>query len=230
MFTSLKFQESPKLFWKERLLGTSLFLWLNRKTIHINYPSTTNINSEALLRSRGENLIVFEKLLDSSFCVHRYNGKEWSLEKFYGYPVLENYFSDELSAKMSTIKRVLEDNIDQCILKQRCLHGDFTHFNALITENKEVLYIDDENLTEGKSVYFDFIHFIVYLIQGISRTTALSKKQKVFHIHQVITLFNALNRKYFSSTINPKEIRAELHSSPGIQPETFEKILSFFDL
>lgn len=230
MFTSLKFQESPKLFWKERLLGSSLFLRLNRKTIYIDYPSDTIANSEAIMRFRGENLIVFEKLLDSSFRVHRYNGKEWSLEKFYGYPVLENYFSDELSAKISVIKRVLEDNINQCILKQRCLHGDFTHFNALITENEDVLYIDDENLTQGKPIYFDFIHFIVYLIQGVLRTTVLSKKQKVDHINQIIMLFNVLNREYFSSTINKEEIRAELQSAPGIQSDTFEELLSFFDL
>lgn len=229
IFTTLKFQESPKVYWLERLLGKSIFLFLNKRTIELKTPPKLKNNAQVVIRLRGEEVILFEQAEPDTIKVFRNKEGAWLEEQFYGYPVIEKYTQEELNLKFEKVESILVDNITKCLSNGKCMHGDFTHFNALISSSNVACYIDDDNETASKSVHYDFIHFMVYLVQGIYRTTSLRNNQKKQEIQRLINLFFNLNKTYFNSTIKAVDLERELAQAPGIQPDTFEEVLSFFN-
>lgn len=227
IFNALRFQESPKRFWKERLLGGLFFAFNKFNTIEIEVPLVDK-SSDTVLRLRKGNFIIFELDRDQIIrCVHRFKDGKWTKESFLGYPLIEEYSIKELNAKFDLVISTLKDCMQICLEKHTCFHGDLTQFNVLLSDDNQIIYIDKKNSKNNKSIYYDSVYFIVYLSQSIFRTSELSKHEKESYILQLSESFKSLCLKNFDKAFNHEELEKEVFDSNGINSQTLREVLNY---
>ena len=174
LFLALSIQISPKNGFLLQLRKTKLghflsyFLpsskikcfFLENKSIKIGYKS----NGKILLFGFDENENPVE--------VYKQNANGfWNATSFLGYSIIEEYTKKEYFLKREFIKTALEKRW-QALEKGEDLHGDFTHFNILLSADKKVAFIDDKKVVNSK--LFDHFYFYSYYVQCLERSKIIS--------------------------------------------------------
>ncbi len=174
LFKALSHQISPKegLLLRFRKTNFGHFLGKFKKSDVIKVKVPKNINLKIGYKN-NEKIIFFEfDKNDAPIKVFKKNKTNLFEESdFIGYSLIENYTKEEYFKKRSFIKLALEKRWQE-ILDNKKLHGDFTHFNILLSEEKHLHYIDDKR-TEN-SILFDHFYFYSYYSQCLERCKTLS--------------------------------------------------------
>ena len=175
LFLALSLQVSPK----------NGFLLQLRKSKLGHYLSSFLLSSKTTITSlKSENIkigyINNHKLLLFTFdnnnnpdSVFKKNADGlWLSTPFVGYSVIEEYTKKEYFKKKKFIKLALEKRWQE-LEKGNNLHGDFTHFNILLSYNNKLTVIDENKCENSK--LFDHFYFYSYFIQCLEKCKTISK-------------------------------------------------------
>jgi hypothetical protein len=176
LFNSLSTQISPKNGFLQRLrkskFGHFLSNLLTSNKIEISFLDSKNVkigyknNSKVVLFGFDEENNPVE--------VYKKNGKGlWDKTSFLGYTLIEKYTKEEYFNKRESIAIALKKRWKE-ILSGKDLHGDFTHFNILLSPNNIPKFIDDNTCENSK--LFDHFYFYSYYLQSLKRCKTISKK------------------------------------------------------
>lgn len=176
LFKALSYQISPK----------EGFLLRFRKTIFGHYLSKLNKKDKIKIKvlenknlkigyKNNEKSIFFEfDKNERPIKVLKKNGDGLFTESdFLGYSLIENYTKNEYFKKRSFIILALEKRWQE-ILDNKILHGDFTHFNILLSKDKTIHYIDERKV--NNSILFDHFYFYSYYIQCLEKCKTIPYK------------------------------------------------------
>lgn len=184
VFQSLYIQISPNntflLRLRKTFLGHCLYVvFSNKRKISIQIP----IKGIELVYINHKKQVLFE-FGNTGLPLNVYKGKKeessWDKYDYLGLPLIIEYSKKEFHKKWEYI---------QCALEQRWkmlkrgksfnmnqLHGDFTHFNILISNEKHLIEIDQKIISN--SILFDHFYFYAYLSQCLSLCSTLSKTDR----------------------------------------------------
>ena len=135
----------------------------------------SNEDTEYIGIVKNLRIILFEMKGDLPICVWRNTNSDWVKEKFLGYQLISEYSIKEFDSKYELIEEAL--NIHWLNLKNgKDIHGDFTHFNILIDEKRDISFIDKK--THINSKLYDFFYFYSYLKQCLDKCLTLSRQDE----------------------------------------------------
>lgn len=174
LFKALSLQVSPKEGVLLRIRKTNLghqLSTLNKKNIVSLYvPENKNLK---LGYNNNNKIIFFEfdkndtpiKILKSN------NSLVFEEFNFLGYSIIEGYTKSEYFNKRNYIKKALEKRWKE-INQNEILHGDFTHFNVLLSQENELCFIDAKKV--DNSILFDHFYFYSYFVQCLEKCQTIS--------------------------------------------------------
>ncbi|PQJ79045.1 hypothetical protein [Polaribacter porphyrae] len=185
LFKALSLQVSAKegilLRFRKTNLGHYLSTLLDKTKLKFQLPEVTNIH----LGYKSGNKVVF-------FCFDEHENPIKVLQKipeedfiehnFLGYSIIEKYSKNEYLKKRVFLKSALKKRWQE-LKDNKKVHGDFTHFNILVSSRKEISFIDDKKVTN--SILFDFFYFYSYYLQCL-------QKCKTINEQDVLTIKNDL--------------------------------------
>jgi len=118
---------------------------------------------------------------------------------FFGYPVyIDNV--KEFKQNYKTIETFLINHYNELKNKKRLLHGNMTHLNILIKNDK--ISLIDENIICNTSIITDHFYFYAYLIEFI-------EKHKPLDSETLLVVKRNLSKLYFK-LFNKLDITSEL--------------------
>lgn len=181
LFSSLSIQMSPKNGFLQRIrktkFGHYLSEFLTQNTISISSLNTPNF---CIGYKNGPKLLLFDFDKENNPTAVYKKGTlgNWEKSTFLGYTLIEKYTKQEYFSKREQIAIVLKRRWEE-ILNGEGLHGDFTHFNVLISAEDKIVFIDANSCENSK--LFDHFYFYSYYVQCLERCNTISKKD-VFEI------------------------------------------------
>ena len=174
LFKALSLQISPKegalLRLRKTNFGHQLSTFNKKDNITLTIPDNRNLK----IGYKNNGKIIFFELDKNNIptkIVKINSDKEFEESSFLGYSIIENYTKKEYFSKRDFIKKALEKRWQE-ILDNKNLHGDFTHFNVLLSQEKKLYFIDNKNIEN--SVLFDHFYFYSYYMQCLERCKTLS--------------------------------------------------------
>lgn len=177
LFKALSLQISPKEGFLLRFRKTNFGHYLgklNRKDIlKIKLPENKNLK----IGYKNNNKIIFFEFdkNDNPINILKKNESEvFEESKFLGYSIIESYTKKEYFKKRNFIKQALEKRRQETS-ESKILHGDFTHFNVLLSQENNIYFIDDKKVEN--SVLFDHFYFYSYYIQCLERCQTISNDE-----------------------------------------------------
>lgn len=138
-------------------------------TINIDTPK----NSDFVGLVKDKRILLVEIRNSEPIKIWRVNNEGWRSETFKGFPLIEQYTIAEFDKKYAIIEEVLKNHWVRIKSNSISIHGDFTHFNVLISSNNEVNIIDEKPIEN--SALFDHFYFYAYLRQCIEKCSTLSR-------------------------------------------------------
>ena len=181
LFKALSIQISPKEGFLLRLRKTQLGHYLSKfdksDLLIIKLPIHKNLK----IGYQNNNKIIFFEFdnNDKPIKVLKVNHtKNYEEFEFLGYSIIENYCKKEYYNKRRFIKLALEKRWQE-ILENNFLHGDFTHFNVLLSEQNTIHFIDAKKVKN--SILFDHFYFYSYYVQCLERCQTISSND-IFEI------------------------------------------------
>ena len=184
IFQSLIIQISPNNTFLLRLRRTILGHWLY-VIFTFNRKISTMIPKEGieLAYINHEKQVLFE-FNNIDLPVKVYKGKRdesnWNKNDYFGLPLITEYSKKEFNKKWELIQSALEQRWKMLMtgnpFNKYELHGDFTHFNILISNDNLLIEIDQKEITN--SILFDHFYFYAYLCQCLSLCSTLSKTDR----------------------------------------------------
>ena len=177
LFKALSLQISPKegflLRFRKTNFGHQLGKLNKNDILKIEVPQNKNIK----IGYKNNNKIIFFEFdkNDNPIKILKKNESETFTEfEFLGYSIIENYTKKEYHKKRSFIKQALEKRWQE-ITESKILHGDFTHFNVLLSQENKIHFIDAKKVEN--SVLFDHFYFYSYFIQCLEKCQTISTKE-----------------------------------------------------
>lgn len=174
LFKALSLQISPKegtlLRFRKTNFGHQLSTLNKKDNITLTIPENRNLK----IGYKNNDKIIFFELDKNDIptkIVKSNSAEEFEESSFLGFSIIENYTKKEYFSKRDFIKKALEKRWQE-ITESKILHGDFTHFNVLISKENKLHFIDNKNIEN--SVLFDHFYFYSYFIQCLERCQTTS--------------------------------------------------------
>jgi len=176
LFSNLSAQVSPKNGFLQRVRKTKwghyLSCLLTSNSIDISFLEKKNVK----IGYKNNQKIVLFGFDEKQQPVDVYKkSKEsiWEKTPFLGYTLIEEYTKKEYFKKREFIEIALKKRWEE-ILSGESLHGDFTHFNILVSSGEKTSFIDASKCENSK--LYDHFYFYSYYTQCLERCRTVSKK------------------------------------------------------
>lgn len=227
LFLALSLQISPKngflLQLRKSKFGhfLSCFLPSSKTTMTI----LENKNIKIGYKNNGKTLLFGFDKNETPVEVYKQNLKgTWEKTPFLGYSIIEEYTKKEYFLKRKFIKSALEKRWQE-LEKGEELHGDFTHFNILLSADNKLTFIDEKKVLNSK--IFDHFYFYSYYMQCLERCKTISENDvleiKTDLQNLIKTICKVNNKSKFITDLNIKY-------AVGLQSQNREKsVLEFTD-
>lgn len=183
LFKALSFQISPKegvlLRFRKTVIGHFLSALNQKNSIVLKIPKNRNLK----LAYQNNNKTIFFEFDSSDNPVNVLSENEvgvFEKSNFSGYSLIENYTKKEYFQKRVFIKKALEKRWNE-IMQFKILHGDFTHFNILLSKEHKLHFIDSKKVQN--SILFDHFYFYSYYVQCLEKCQTISAR----HVSEIIT-------------------------------------------
>lgn len=176
LFKSLSLQISPKNGFLLRLRKTIVGHYFSFFTHYKKEKNFVleNQNIKIGYKNNGKLLLFsFDKKNNPKEVYKKNQQNLWNNFPFLGYSIIEKYTKEEYYYKRKFIKKALEKRWKE-INNNKGLHGDFTHFNILLSSKKKIFFIDEKKTVNSK--LFDHFYFYSYFMQCLSRCKTISPK------------------------------------------------------
>jgi hypothetical protein len=177
LFKALSLQISPKEGFLLRLrktqLGHLLSTFKKNETLKLKVPEKNNLK----IGYKNKDKIIFFEFDENDAPIKILKKNEFEIFEefeFLGYSILENYTKKEYFNKSGFIKQALEKRWQE-ITESKVLHGDFTHFNVLFSQEKVFHFIDAKKIEN--SILFDHFYFYSYFMQCLERCQTISNEE-----------------------------------------------------
>lgn len=177
LFKALSYQISSKdgflLKFRKTNLGHYLSKLSRKDILEFKIPENKNLK----IGYKNNDKIIFFEFDENDLPVKvLWKNKDSIFEEsdFLGYSLIENYTTKEYYKKRDFIKLALEKRWQQ-ILENKNLHGDFTHFNILISQEQNLHFIDAKKL--NNSILFDHFYFYSYYCQCLEKCQTISSSE-----------------------------------------------------
>ena len=174
LFKALSLQVSAKegflLRFRKTKLGHNLAKQLKPDKIKFETPNNTNLK----IAYKNKDKVVFFNFDEQANCfevIRKETTKTFINAPFLGYSIIEAYSKKEYFKKRDFLIEALKQRWKEVNL-DTSLHGDFTHFNVLISDKKNIHFIDKKQVVN--SILFDHFYFYSYYIQCLEKCQTIS--------------------------------------------------------
>jgi hypothetical protein len=156
LFQSLAFKLAPPWYVKLRKLGVwNLFLKTTR-----SIPNETTF----LIYNGYDSKVFFNKEASTEITVQRLINGKYVNERFLGYPIHYDFSLNKIPNK-ELLGRTLATQWLMLKKDRKNAHGDFTHSNILVDNNRNVSLIDKKSLPPETPIINDLFYFYSYFLR-----------------------------------------------------------------
>jgi hypothetical protein len=224
LFKALSLQVSPKegllLRFRKTSFGHFLSQLVKPEKITIEIPDNSNCK---IIYKNNNNLVFFDfDEISPKKVLKKSKENEFLPNKFLGFSLIENYTKEEYFKKRDAIILALEERWGELVSGNK-LHGDFTHFNILLSSENKIHFIDKKEVEN--SILFDHFYFYSYYLQCLEKCKTINKKD-------VSTIKTDLQKVIFdicNSILVKDTLRSlNLEDAIGLNNRNKEKYLSSF--
>ena len=175
LFKGLSLQVSPKEGFLLRLRKSNLGHYFSKlfRTQKVKLSLPENSNTKIIYRN-DNNLVYFDFENSTIKKIHKkLNNNKFLSINFLGYSLIESYSAEEYFTKRDNIIKAIKARWSELVSGER-LHGDFTHFNILLSTDGKIKFIDNKVI--DNSILFDHFYFYGYYLQCLKKCKTINKK------------------------------------------------------
>jgi hypothetical protein len=174
LFKALSLQISPKEGFLLRLRKTRIGHFLSSFSASSKMKVKITEGNSIKLGYKNQGKIIYFTLDDfnnPTSIIKESSNNIFQNTPFLGYSIIEEYSKKEYFKKREFIKLALLNRWNE-VENNNILHGDFTHFNVLLSVENKLSFIDEKQVENSK--LFDHFYFYSYYIQCLEKCETIS--------------------------------------------------------
>ena len=176
LFKALSLQISPKEGFLLRLRKTRIGHFLSSFSTSSKMNAKITLENYIKIGYKNQDKIIYftlDAMNNPTFILKESSHGIFQNTPFLGYSIIEEYSKNEYFNKREFIKLALQKRWKE-VGENTVLHGDFTHFNVLLSLENKLSFIDEKHVKNSK--FFDHFYFYSYYFQCLEKCETISNK------------------------------------------------------